>query len=149
MPVVARGTCGGRQAGVSLVYTGHTSRLAAKVDSEDACAALCDHDAKCNFWTWHDSTTGKYYRDCYVREDAVYDVHPESGRSSGVCNHTLPAPSPLGGLHGASVGAMLVDLLPQVVHTKKLRFRCTASIAPDGSAALKSFSVHVAQRPVS
>ena len=50
-----------------------------------------------------------------------------------------------GGVHGQSVGARVIDMvgtLNNPVHARRVRFRCTSSLAPDGRASVRSFSLH-------
>ena len=107
--------------------------------------AICAADDQCNFWTWHDNTTGSYFKKCFVRHDQVYDHKDEGGHVSGVCNHTL-TPSGGGGFHGQSVGARMIDAVGNTTATK-VRFRCLASMAADGTARLRSFSAHTMTPP--
>ena len=72
----------------------------------------------------------------------------------GAAWHTAPALSSKGdvGVHGQSVGARMIDFLAGAggstsVAASKIRFRCTKSLAPDGSAAISSFSAHYGVRP--
>ena len=51
-----------------------------------------------------------------------------------------------GGIHGQSVGARMIDFVPETT-TTKVRFRCTKSLAADGTAIIKSFSAHYGTRP--
>ena len=148
LPPLAHGTCGKQLDKINLVFDAPPStHVAAKTDDAAACHDICAKDDKCNFWTWHDETTGSVAKSCYVRYDSTYDYHPQDGHFSGVCNHTLPATgATLGGVHGLSVGARMIDLLPETT-ARKVRFRCTGSMAADDSAALRSFSVHRATPP--
>eukprot|EP00927_Polykrikos_kofoidii_P071409 TRINITY_DN67676_c0_g1_i1.p1 TRINITY_DN67676_c0_g1~~TRINITY_DN67676_c0_g1_i1.p1 ORF type:complete len:582 (+),score=62.48 TRINITY_DN67676_c0_g1_i1:75-1820(+) len=148
------GHCGSQQDGVNLVSGGPPStHIVARTDSASACGELCAADPQCNTWTWHDESQGGYAKRCYVRYDTCYDFKKEAGHFSGVCNHTLPVDNRacggtpvLGlGVHGVSVGARMIDFVPETTATK-LRFRCT-SLAPDGIAFIKSFSVHAGEPP--
>ena len=85
--------------------------------------------------------------------DTTYDYHPQTGHFSGVCNHTLVpgggggGGGRGGGVHGQSVGARMIDLLPNKTTATKVRFRCLGSMAADGSASLASFSAHLGDGP--
>lgn len=146
--------CGAEQDGVNLVSGAPPStHVASLTDNATACAAICQSDPQCNTWTWHDETQGSYAKKCFVRYDTCYDYEKQGGHFSGVCNHTLPASQvdcgstpPLGvGVHGMSVGAQLIDFVPETT-TSKLRFRCTDSMG-DGQAFIKSFSAHYGSAP--
>eukprot|EP00930_Biecheleria_cincta_P033991 TRINITY_DN23524_c0_g1_i1.p1 TRINITY_DN23524_c0_g1~~TRINITY_DN23524_c0_g1_i1.p1 ORF type:complete len:478 (-),score=57.43 TRINITY_DN23524_c0_g1_i1:170-1603(-) len=50
------------------------------------------------------------------------------------------------GIHGLSVGARMIDFVPET-RSNKVRFRCTSSIGSHGIARLHSFSVHKGQAP--
>lgn len=148
------GQCGETQDSVNLVSGAPPStHMIGLTDNASACGDLCAADPQCNTWTWHDETLGGYAKKCFVRYDSCYAFKQEAGHFSGVCNHTLPAEqtecgsTPVSGigLHGASVGARMIDLVPETTATK-LRFRCT-SLAADGVAYIKSFSVHAGQPP--
>ena len=151
IPPVTRGQCGAEDdlKDVNLVKDAPPStKIAGLVDDPTACSKLCEEDPKCNFWTWHDKSTGQDYKRCYVREDTVFDYKKQNGHFSGVCNHTLPVSSDGLGVHGMSVGAQLIDLLPNTTATK-VRFRCLASLLDDQEARLASFSVNYGIRPPS
>jgi hypothetical protein len=142
-PPTPRGQCGPELPDTNLVF-GDCATVAGLVGEADACRQLCAADPACNFWTWHDAKQGSYARKCCVRHDDVFSAHTQSGHTSGVCNHTLS--SGAGGVHGLSVGARMIDLLPSTT-AAKVRFRCTGSLAPDGKASIKSFSVHQGEAP--
>ena len=144
IPPVARGQCGavGDLNDVNLVIGYPPSvKEAGIVDDPTACGKLCEADSKCNFWTLHE-------KKCYVREDNIYHYKKQDGYSSGICNRTLPSSSAALGVHGKSVGAQLIDLLPNTTATK-VRFRCLASLIDDQEARLASFSVNYGIRPPS
>ena len=52
-----------------------------------------------------------------------------------------------GGVHGLSIGARMIDLVPEA-SARRVRLRCTSSIAADGRATIRSFSAHWATPPV-
>ena len=55
-----------------------------------------------------------------------------------------------GGVHGRSVGARMIDFVggaQRPVSARKVRLRCTSSIAPDGRARIRSFSAHRGHPP--
>ena len=109
------------------------------------CRSLCLASPGCNFWTWHDRTnTPEWARKCYVRTDTVYAPVAQAGHVSGVCNQTLAPPSAVGGVHGQSVGSRLLDFVGATVATK-VRLRCTASLAGDCVAYIRSLSLHDAK----
>ena len=148
-PATPSGTCGAATPAENLIFgLPPAAHLAGVVDNATSCRALCAADKACNFWTWHDLTnTPDWARKCYTRDDAVYAPYPQSGHTSGVCNHTLaPAPSDGGGVHGLSVGARVFDFVPATA-ALKVRFRCTSSLASDGVAHISSFSVHAGGPP--
>ena len=108
------------------------------VDNATACRSLCKTDPGCNFWTWHDlSNPAPWPNKCYVRMDAVYTPDSQAGHVSGICNQTLPSTPASGGVHGQSVGARLFDCVGNTT-TTKVRFRCTSSLASDGTARRES-----------
>ena len=147
IPPVPRGTCGPVDVGTNLVFNlPPSTHLAGVVDNATACRSLCDADPACNFWTWHDTTNiPAWAKKCYVRTDALYVPIAQPGHTSGICNKTLPAPIEGGGVHGQSVGARLLDMVGNTT-TTKIRFRCTASLARDGVAHIRSLSVHDASK---
>lgn len=76
---------------------------------------------------------------------AIDYLDPESG--SWRAFPALPPKRTSGtGVHGLSVGAQMIDFVPRTA-ARRVRFRCTASLAEDGGALLKSFSVHKGERP--
>ena len=148
-PVTPVGTCGVVTPGENLVdHLPPSTHLAGMVDNATSCRALCAADKTCNFWTWHDLTnTPLWARKCYTRSDTVYDPVSQTGHTSGVCNHTLaPGVQKDGGVHGLSVGARVFDFVPEAT-TQKVRFRCTSSLASDGMAYIRCFSVHAGEAP--
>ena len=146
VPPVPRGACTPPEAGVNLVYSlPPSAHFAALVDDAAGCRVRCLASPGCNFWTWHDRTnTPEWARKCYVRNDTVYAPVAQPGHVSGVCNETLPPAPAAGGVHGQSVGARLFDFVGATVATK-VRVRCTASLAGDGVAYIRSLSVHNAK----
>jgi len=150
IPAVPQGQCGTPMLGINLVNDAPPSTHDVGVTSQASdCQAKCLASPPCNFWTWHDFTNVPQYKGhCFLRDDAVYDYHPESKHVSGVCNHTLTpdgaADGP--GIHGASVGARLIDFVGTTT-VSKVRFRCTAALTPDSTAVISSFSLHKGQRP--
>jgi len=147
IPSVPLGQCGAEMDNVNLVFGAPSGcKVAAITNNATACEALCKKDPQCNFHTWHDANQGSAARKCYVRYGGTYDHHPQSGHFSGVCNHTL-SPNPSGaGVRGISVGARLIDFVPSTT-ASKVRFRCTSSMADDGTVHIRSFSVHKATPP--
>ena len=126
----------------------------------EACADKCLADANCHFYTWHDNTTGLFAHKCFFRFDDCFSGRAQAGHFSGVCNSTgangsVPArsscpgtPSFGVGIHGESIGARMIDFVPETT-ARKVRITCTRSVAGSGSSAqLKSFSVHSGQPPV-
>ena len=60
--------------------------------SEAACAAVCLQTPCCRGYTWHDQSTGIYFKDCFVLTDPDADPWNTSavysGHQSGLCNTT-------------------------------------------------------------
>jgi hypothetical protein len=152
IPRTPTNTCSAVAVGENLVYSLPASTyLAGVVDTALACRVLCNADPACNFWTWHDVTNGPVWANkCYARNDTVYAPVSEAGHVSGICNHTLPpgAAEEGGGVHGLSVGSRVLDFIPTTT-AQKVRFRCTSSLASDGTAFIHSFSVHAGAPPTS
>lgn len=151
-----QGQCGDVQNNLNLVSGGpSSSHVVALTDNATACKALCEADTKCNTWTWHDESLSGYAKKCFVRYDTCYEQRQESGHFGGACNHTLPSsqsecggiPASGTGVHGHSVGARVIDFVSEMT-SSKLRFRCLSSLVSDGSAYLKSFSVHMGNPPL-
>jgi len=153
IPPVASQHCGTTLNGINLVYSAPPStHMVGKVSDAAACQAMCAADPKCNFWTWHDKTQKGFEEDCYVRYDDCFDNHKEGGHFSGICNHSLPSTSTCGGVpvygvgvHAISVGSRMIDFVPSTT-SRKVRFRCKTAVG-DGSAYIKSFSVHKGDPP--
>jgi hypothetical protein len=148
IPHVDRGECSPPVTALNLVSGGADCKVVNGVASANDCQQLCDKDTSCNFFTWHtpDVQPASYAKKCYLRQDNTYAPKSEASHVSGICNHTLTPANNHGGIHGLSVGARLIDFVPKTT-TSKIRFRCTASIATDGTARLRSFSAHDGEAP--
>lgn len=148
VPPTPRGSCSQPMLGVNLVSDAPPScKLKGTVTTAAACEALCKADPLANFWTWHDEqvTPPSFRGKCYCREDSAFAYRDEAHHVSGVCNHTLHGGNSLG-VRGQSVGFNVIDWVPNTT-ASKVRFRCTSSMAADGSATVASFSVHHGTRP--
>jgi hypothetical protein len=70
----------------------------AQCDSPAACMAVCASNPCCNGFTWHDNTTGSFYKECFILTDPVADAwstaQHQAGHFSGLCNHSNVLPPP-------------------------------------------------------
>ena len=66
------------------------------------CSAACTHNPCCRGFTWHDSTTGQFFRRCYLVTPATVPLTTDvwkyaavyKGHQSGLCNHSNVTPPP-------------------------------------------------------
>ena len=162
-PVTPVGQCSARLNNTNLVTGGNSSNAhcIGLTETAAACAQKCLANATCHFYTWHDKNQGPFQHKCFLRFDDCFSGHQQDGHYSGVCNHTgskgtVPLRSSCGdewtpifgtGIHGASIGARMIDFVP-LTTARKVRLRCTAALegAP-ASARLSSFSVHRGEPP--
>ena len=72
-------------------------------DSAAECMHLCEADACCRGFTWHDSSCGPYFRQCYLLtkipdgDDPWQWATSYNGHQSGLCNHSNAEPKPMCG----------------------------------------------------
>ena len=68
-----------------------------KAASATECAALCAKNTCCKGYTWHDQSTGSYWKDCFLltspSADAWTTAQPMAGHHSGLCGPSAPAAS--------------------------------------------------------
>ena len=69
-------------------------------DSAAGCMQHCEADACCRAYTWHDSSCGSFFRQCYLITSLPDGDDPWQwaaryiGHQSGLCNHSNVEPKP-------------------------------------------------------
>jgi hypothetical protein len=86
----AKGHCSPPHPGWSLAQESG-AHVAGKTDTVAECQTLCK--ANCTGYTWHDKTTGAYFKSCYLTAGLWSGgVADTPGHVSGICNNGQPAP---------------------------------------------------------
>jgi hypothetical protein len=94
-PKVPRGGC--LSAPNTTLLNGITLPTPVITPTAAACATLCHANACCSGYTWHDKSTGTYFKDCYLirsEDDAWVSSGPYIGHQSGLCDHSDITPKP-------------------------------------------------------
>ena len=63
-------------------------------DNKDDCEKLCQADAKCSAYTWHDEHQGSYAKRCVGRLDGHFEAHAQGGHFSGHDSAATPSSGP-------------------------------------------------------
>ena len=98
-PTPPRGGCSPVLANTTLLNGLVPLPAANTTDTAAACGALCEADTCCGGWTWHDRTTGGYYKQCYLvasgQDPWATSATGYSGHESGLCDHSSIRPPPV------------------------------------------------------
>ena len=101
LPEPPVGECSPLVAGASLLYGYPKSDLplaSSDMDTAADCEALCKETGCCYGFTWHDNTTGPYFKKCYFVTNPITPwsrAIKQVGHVSGICNQ--PNSSSTGG----------------------------------------------------
>jgi len=97
-PMPPRGKCTVPVDNVNLVNgypSVHNVVLASStIATAAACQALCEGNATCDAYTWHDRSTGAYFKDCFFVTSPIDPWkrdHAQAGHWSGLCNKASDA----------------------------------------------------------